>query len=234
MVDEYSEEYWEEEYYDSLETSLGNSQSRHDEEVAGAMVCAYFMATTVILGALGTPALANLVVNQRGRYEIHRDVEGKDGPWKYSPEGWMKSQLASGVVNTLAGEGFTPSGVSTIFGKSMPLDLKYLNEGKNLLETTGQFGYHEGMLQGQLEIYQIEGAIPLEGAIAVEGVKGYILGIPWTTCEDNGNCVGASPVCDECQGLSGEVFEADGFEPYAHNWCRCNEPLADPVIMESW
>lgn len=184
MVDEYSEEYWEEEYYDSLETSLGNSQSRHDEEIAEALLFASLIATTLVGGVGGEPA--------------------------------------------------TFSEVSSGFSKAMPLDLKYLNEGKNLLETTGQFGYHEGMLQGQLEVYQIEGAIPMEGAIAVEGVKGYILGIPWTTCEDNGNCSGASPVCDECQGLSGEVFEADGFEPYAHNWCRCNEPLADPVIMESW
>lgn len=229
-----TEEEYDEQFYDELATLLDNNQEKQDEELAGLMVCAYFMATAVVLGALGTPALANLIVNQRGRYEIHQEIGGKEGPWGFSPEGYMKSQLVSGVMNTLQSDGITPGNVSTGFGNCMPNELNVLNGGKNLLETTGQYGYHEGMIQGQLEVYQLEGAIPLEGAIAVEGVKGYLLGIPWTTCEDNGNCAGPSPVCDECQGLSGQVFEADGFEESAHPWCRCNEPLADPVIMESW
>lgn len=175
------EEYYEDEYYDELESSLDSTQEDHEEELLG-----------VIGGATLLVATSLLIGN------------------------------SNAVGTIMASEGFAPSAVSGMVDKILPNDLGYLNNGRNMGETSAQYGYHEGLLMGQLLIFQ------------APQVEGYLLGIPWTTCEDNGNCAGPNPVCDECQGLSGQVFPADGFEESAHPWCRCNEPLAEPVIMDRW
>jgi hypothetical protein len=87
----------------------------------------------------------------------------------------------------------------------------------NIADQIGQFGYHEAGVQGNLD------------AAAMEGIY-----FPWTTCEDNGNCDSDTPPCEDCEDLkSGGPYPANNFPESPHYYDRCNEPMADPIILLS-
>ena len=92
-------------------------------------------------------------------------------------------------------------------------------EAINRSESMGIYGYVEAYKGGALDQYQ--------NAITAYNIE---IKIPWTTCEDNGNCDSDSPPCGECiDNVVDGPYSPDEF-PESHDKCRCNVPMAEPVI----
>lgn len=197
-----------------MEDSLKRTADQHDNHVASLMTLMMFMVTYELFQGLPLGDLEKIGIRQRSRHDIHDKEQGEDTPWHFSPEGWAEGQTVNTVFNLLKEEGLNLQQLKDAMAKNLLPGDKSLNLALNNSEIIGQFGYHEAAIQGELEALMF-----------------HDLGIPWTTCEDNNNCSTPGEVCPDCMAESGNIYAIDMFPESMHDFCRCNEPMADPVPM---
>ena len=86
-------------------------------------------------------------------------------------------------------------------------EYKYWQWQQDIADKIGSFGDLESQKQGDLDLY-----------------KGQQVMIPWVTAGDDN-------VCEDCAELEANgPYPPDEFPEPPHYGCRCNDPMADPVI----
>lgn len=89
----------------------------------------------------------------------------------------------------------------------------YLLDLEKKLALLSVFGFVEAYKTGALDFYRHNQS----------KVTGFSFKIPWST-------TGPNP-CPYCRSLDGELFDVDDFPGPPHPRCRCNIPMAPPVII---
>lgn len=187
-------------------------QSKQQEDLTSELtVLLLFMASTAIFSAIPLGNL-QIAINQRMRYQARTAMDGAEGPWSFSPKGYMESNMVKMALDLLKEEGYSLRDLSKTAKTTMTDDS--FNFMKNNLERQGQWSYHETTMQGQMSEYMV-----------------YDVRMIWRTCEDNGNCMTESPVCADCEANSGVEFTVNEF-PSSHDFCRCNEPEIEVYVVE--
>lgn len=205
----YKEDDWEDEMDGLVQRSTDNTQ----KTVASMATLAMFIATYFLFKNSSLADNMKVVGRQNARRTTHNIVEDKSTPWGFSPEGFVEGNLVNAIMDEILKD-TTLGQLEKDMGITLPDEAKSMADAINNADTIGQRGYHEAAVNGELSELMY-----------------HDLGIQWYTCEDNGNCDSDNPPCDECEELRGEIFPIESFPEPPHMFCRCNEPMAQPVIL---
>ena len=201
-----NEDDYESEYEDSVDSTFNSQTNKNAQTARSAATLALWLALYIVFKKAPTNMFVKVPINQRARYQAHQTMENKDGPWSFSPEGFVESQIMTVIMDLLKDVTNVKDAInktSDYIDKDSPI----WKELEDILERQGQRMYHETVTQGQMESFM-----------------GTEVMVQWRTCEDNNNCATESPVCDLCEELSMEWFTLLDVPPAPHDWCRCNEP----------
>ena len=203
----------------------GNQKDFNTSQIvlAAGMTLIAVGAAVMRINTMADEDIAIAAENRVGRNVdvLLNSASSSSSPMFQAPPVFMRSGIIEGALGVLSDwlwDRFALSAREVLgSGKVLLGDrLKDVQSALNHYDRVGQFGYHEAYVNGGLN-----------------SLTGEDMGIPWTTCEDNNNCSSDSPVCDVCQGLAGTLFAVEDWMEPAHDLCRCNEPLADPVPMST-
>ncbi len=88
------------------------------------------------------------------------------------------------------------------------------NNMQGIMEQVGMFGSIEAQKGASLESYQL-----------LQNSQGYMAYIPWVP-------VGDESTCDDCWELADKgPYPVDNFPEPPHYGCRCNEEMAEPILV---
>lgn len=187
-----------------MDLSFKSQENKGRDLASSAAVLAMFMGTYLLFKNMPLRELEKLTLRQRSRYTIHEKMDGTEGPWSFSPTGYLEGTVVNLVLEEMKSQGYNLTDISKA---TTNLESPVWKQLQNTIEREGQSMYHEGLVQGQLE-----------------GYWGYDVIFQWRTCEDNENCMTEAPVCPDCEAYSLSWFTANEFPITPHDWCRCNEP----------
>lgn len=142
--------------YDELEEdrniALRKQEKNNNDLSSEITVLLLFMASHELFKHINMDEL-KIVVNQRMRYEVGTQMDGEEGPWTFSPKGYMESNMVGMCMDLLRDCGFgfddlTRSTTST-------LDKGAWVSMEKIIDRQGQSMFHESLTQGQLSEYMV-------------------------------------------------------------------------------
>ena len=196
-----------------LEISESQSQNRGDKNDEILILALLFMGVYGGINSLDEKDLTTIGGEPKKRYLESSQITTNPGPWNYSPSGFLDASVTTAIMSEIGVLGVTGGDMKMLSGAVDTKNMNIWQKTGNDSELIGYRADHETKIQA-----------------AMEGYYGYNLKIPFTTCEDNDNCSSSSPVCDDCESYRGELFAPEDF-PDTHDWCRCNDPMAEPEVV---
>lgn len=205
--------YKKDEWEDEIDNTVNRMADNIQKTVVSLATLAMFITTYFLFHNSSMGDNLKIIGRQTARHTTHDTIEQNKTPFGFSPEGYVEGNLINAVMDEILKD--TSLGqIEKDMGIVLPDEYKTLADTLNNTDIIGSRGYHEAAINGELQELLF-----------------HDLGIPWTTCEDNENCQTDTPVCNDCDSLSGMIIPCDMFQAKFHDFCRCNEPMADPVLI---